>query len=167
MRKQPLSKEEFERIWKSGLNLGVIVDSIPSSTIDFYARETDAPIGTDTSGFGHPRGIASFGKFIHQYVKGAEGEFALAVYRFSTEPAKWFSQYIPDLKERGLIQVGNYADLALWNLDEVKDIAGYGKRAPTSGVVALFVNGTPLILDGEEVRQNNPPGKWLKGRFAR
>jgi len=166
-RKQPLSKEEFDRIWKSGLNLSVIVDSIPSSTIDFYAKENDAPIGTDEAGFGHPRGIASFGKFIHQYAKGSEREFALAVYRFSTAPAKWFSQYISDLKERGLIQVGNYADLALWNLDEIKDNASYGKLAPTSGVVALFVNGTPLILDGQEVRQNNPPGKWFKGRLAR
>lgn len=166
-RERPLSKEEFERAWDSGRNVGVLVDSIPPSTINFYAMETNAPIGTDTAGFGHPRGIASFGKFIHQYAKGSEREFALAVYRFSTAPAKWFSQYIPDLKDRGLILIGTYADLALWNFDEIKDNASYGQHEPTSGVVALFVNGAPLILDGQEVRQNNPPGKWLKGRLAR
>ena len=166
-RERPLSGEEFKRIWESGRNANIIVDSIPSSTIDFFANETIAPIGTDRAGFDHPRGIASFGKFLHEYANGSEPAFALAVYRFSTAPAEWFSQYIPDLSERGRIQVGSYADLVLWDIDEIKDNAGYGNPAKTSGVVALFVNGTPLILDGHEVNQENPPGRWLKGRFAK
>ena len=166
----PVDLELLEQVRRSGSDARVFVDSIPQATVDFFAVETDASLGSDTapmSSASHPRGSGSFARFIHMYVATGKVPLAAALHRFSTAACARFAPYIPSLARRGRIEVGYYADLVLWNPDEIRDNATNDHPvAASSGVVAALVNGTPLILDGRYVGSRRETGEWMKGRLA-
>lgn len=165
-----LSAARFEALRREPQRRLVIVDSIPQATVDYFATNTDCPIGTDSEAgptSTHPRGVGSFTKFINDYVDTGKVEFGQAIYRFSTLAARRFSPYIPALANRGSIEVGKVADLVLWDREKIKSRASVADPlAPSSGVVAVFVNGVPIILNGEPVAGKVSPGQHLKGAWA-
>ncbi|HEX5221418.1 MAG TPA: hypothetical protein VFZ59_17780 [Verrucomicrobiae bacterium] len=165
-----LSAERFEALRREPQKRLVIVDSIPQATVDYFATNTDCPIGSDSEASStstHPRGVGSFAKFINDYVDSGKVEFGQAIYRFSTLVAKRFSAHIPALADRGSIEVGKAADLVLWDREKIKSRASFADPlAPSSGVVAAFVNGVPVVLNGESVTGRASPGRHLKGVWA-
>jgi N-acyl-D-glutamate deacylase len=167
----PLSREQFTRLSQDPVDRNVNVDSIPQSTVDYFALNTYCPIGTDSPAdisTTHPRGAGSFTKFINDYVDSGKIPFPKAIYRFSTQVANDYAQYIPDLSHRGSVEIGKTADLVLWNLNDIKSRATYDNpHEPSVGVVAVFVNGIPVILNGHFETLKEPPGRHLKGVLAR
>jgi len=166
-----LTPERFEELRMARQERMVIVESIPRSTVDYFATNTSCPLGTDSEAkhdTTHPRGAGSFTKFFNDYVDTGKMDFAKALHRFSTATARMFAVHIPDLTNRGVIQVGYAADLVLWNRAEIKSRASFANPLePSMGVVAAFVNGVPQILDGEPVEVKVPSGRHLKGVWAR
>jgi len=156
---------------RSAEECNVVVESIPQETVDYFALNTDCPIGTDSevSSFTtHPRGVGSFTKFVNDYVDTGKISFGKAMYRFSTGTAIQFLPYIPGLAKRGAIKVGFYADLILWDRKKIKSEATYASPfVPSSGVIAAFVNGVPEILDGKILKMDTPPGWHLKGVWSK
>lgn len=165
-----LTPERFEELKRDPEDRMVIVASIPQATVDYFATNTTCPIGTDSEAnytTTHPRGAGSFTKFINDYVDTGQVEFGQAIRRFSTTVAQQFAPYIPDLAKRGEIKVGYAADLVLWDRNKIKSNADFtNPHKPSSGVVAVFVNGVPVILDGRPV-PDVAPGKHLKGAWAK
>jgi N-acyl-D-amino-acid deacylase len=167
--KTPLNEAHFAFLRARHAPVRVVVEGIPRATVDFVALETDASLGTDSTatGLNHPRGAGGFTKFIDDYVETGKVSFAAALHRFSTRAAARFAPYVPGLRERGRIAVGAVADLVLWDEQRIQSNATIERpRTPSSGVVAAFVNGTPLILDRAPVTPPANPGRWLKGRVA-
>ncbi len=166
----PLTEARLDEMREHNANVTVMVDSIPPTTVDYFALETDAPIGTDTSATKaneHPRGAGSFTKFIGDYVDSGKITFDQALYRLSTLAHRQFERFIPELKRRGAIAVGNYADLILWDRAKIKSTSTIlDPLSRSTGVVAAFVNGTPLILDGQPANQSAHPGRHLKGTWS-
>ena len=165
-----LTPERFEELRRMRHERMVIVESIPQVTVDYFATNTTCPIGTDSEAnytTTHPRGAGSFTKFINDYVDTGKIDFDKSMYRFSTLAAKQFAPYIPDLTNRGEIKVGYAADLVLWDRDKIKSNADFeNPRRASSGVVAAFVNGVPVILNGDIVKGVSP-GRHLKGNWAK
>jgi N-acyl-D-aspartate/D-glutamate deacylase len=168
---EPLTREKFEQLRKSGSKQMIAVESIPQRTLEFYVAKTDAFIGSDSDGSKentHPRATASFTRFIHDYVHTGKVSFDDTLFRFSTRACETFSPYIPELAERGTIEVGKVADLILWNLPAVKPKATIAQPLlPSEGVALAFVNGNLLLRDGKPVTAAPPAGKWLRGAAAK
>jgi N-acyl-D-aspartate/D-glutamate deacylase len=165
-----LTQVRFDELQRQAQDCNVIVDSIPQATVDYFATNTDCPIGTDSPAnpdTTHPRGAGSFAKFVNDYVDTGKISFGQAMYRFSTATAEKFSPYIPGLHKRGAIKVGYAADLVLWDRAKIKSRADFAHPLePSSGVVAAFVNGVPEILNGQVTNVNLSPGRHLKGAWA-
>jgi len=102
--------------------------------------------GATCSGKPHPRGFGSFPRFIGRYVRD-EGLITLteAIRRITTLPAETFV-----LPERGTIIEGAYADIVIFNYEQIIDKATF--RDPFSrprGIEYVFVNGTLGVDKGE------------------
>lgn len=166
----PVDRARLEELRATGRDSNVIVDSIPQETLDFFAVESDASIGSDTaptSGSSHPRGAGSFARFIRTYVATGRLPLATALHRFSTAACARFAPFIPSLARRGRIEVGYFADLVLWDPHAIRDNATADQPLePSSGVVAALVNGVPVIVDGRYVGARRGIGEWMKGRLA-
>ena len=152
----------------------VIVDGIPRATIDTLAHAPTAVFGSDSPGNTsaaanlHPRGAATFTRFLVDYVATHDVPLGAALYRFSAAPARAFASVVPELGRRGSIEVGKVADLVLLDLAAVVVHADLAHPlAPSDGVIAALVNGTPERLDGHPVSAPKPPGHHLKGVLAR
>ena len=108
-----------------------------------------APWGVLGADFPHPRAYGTMPRFFRLLTGREEGFAAIcsreeAVYRMTGLPAKVFG-----IKGRGVICEGNYADLAVWNEDEFRDIATYTEPHQFSrGVSAVFVNGALSYHNG-------------------
>lgn len=101
--------------------------------------------GSDGSA-GHPRKYGTFAKLIHQYV---EQDHVLtlvqAIHRSSGETAK-----LLQLRDRGTIAVGKFADVIVFNPREVQDRSTY--REPellATGMKFVLVNGVVAVDDGK------------------
>lgn len=99
----------------------------------------------------HPRGWGSFPRFLSRYATAANG-FTLqeAVAKITSLAAR-----NAGIRERGMIRPGYYADLVLFNPDQVIDNATFeAPNVPSSGIEQVWVNGT-LVLD-----QGDPTGQY-------
>jgi N-acyl-D-amino-acid deacylase len=93
----------------------------------------------------HPRNYGTFSRLIGHYSRD-EGVVPLhtAIYKISKLPAERIH-----LSERGRIEVGAYADIAVLDLDEVIDTATFDEpHQYAKGAHHIFVNGQAVLLNG-------------------
>ena len=121
---------------------------------DSSARSFD---GITASGIPHPRGFGSFPRVLGRYTR-EQGIFEIgeAVYKMTGLPAKTFR-----LNQRGVIAKEYFADVTVFNAEEVNDCAEFSDpfQRP-EGIYHVFVNGEPVILDREFT--GVLPGRVLK-----
>lgn len=104
-----------------------------------------APEGVFLKSSCHPRAYGNFARLLGHYVR-EEKLIPLeeAIYKLSGMPAGWLN-----LKKRGLLKVGNYADVVVFDPAAISDNATYEKPHQLAGGVAdVFVNGTQVLKDG-------------------
>jgi N-acyl-D-amino-acid deacylase len=138
-----------------------------SSLIGFAMDETDIEsimawpytvIGSDGGLAGdHPRGFGTYARFLGHYIR-ERNVMSLedGIRRITALPAEHVG-----FTERGLIQVGNYADLVLFDPETVKDQSTYeAPHVPSVGIEKVWVNGQLVFEDGEIT--GNRPGKPIR-----
>lgn len=127
----------------------------PNSMIctDSWSYPINAP---KTIGQPHPRSYGAFTEYLERYVINEEMlSWEEAIHKITYLPAEFFQ-----LKDRGLIKEGYYADLVLLDPKNLKANATYlAPRQLSSGVLDLWVNGVHLIQKGEINEQT--PGEVL------
>ena len=144
----------------------------PASGIYFMMDEDDlariiafpgAMIGSDGlphDVFPHPRLWGTFPRVLGRFVRD-EGLIGLedAVHRMTGKPAAVFG-----LPGRGALRGGAYADLALFDPDEIADTATFEDPIrPAAGVRAVFVNGREVWAEGAAAPSAGPaPGRLLR-----
>ncbi len=97
-------------------------------------------------GVPHPRSYGAFSRKIRRYVI-EEGVVTLsqAIRSMTSLPAEVFG-----MTDRGRIEPGLAADIAVFDLDRVQDLATYTEpHQLAEGMVHVFVNGGAAMRDGE------------------
>lgn len=106
----------------------------------------------------HPRAYGTFARVLGQYVR-EEKLFTLeeAVRKLTSLPASNLK-----IKDRGSLQVGYFADVAIFNPATVQDHATFEKpKQYATGMLHVLVNGVPVLLNGEHTGAT--PGRVVYG----
>ena len=105
----------------------------------------------------HPRGYGSFSRVLGKYVR-EEKTLTLeeAIKKMTSMPAKKIG-----LKDRGILKEGYWADITIFNKDEIKDKATFkNPHQYAEGIYYVIVNGEFAVNKGEITGKK--PGKILK-----
>jgi N-acyl-D-amino-acid deacylase len=155
----------------------VVEDDSRVETIYFFMSEADVrrnaalswvslgsdaecvcPEGVFMKTLPHPRAYGTFARFLGKYVREEKvAPLGDAIRRLTSLPAGNLK-----LKRRGMLKTGYYADIVVFNPSKIGDHATF--ESPTqysTGVIHLFVNGIPVLNDGEHTGAK--PGRVLRG----
>ena len=112
----------------------------------------------------HPRAYGSFARLLGRYVRDEKViSLESAIHKLTGLPAKNLG-----LRRRGLLQRGYFADVVLFDPDQVKDHATFATpHQYATGVRDVFVNGVAVLRQGEHTgaksgRVVRGPGYWRK-----
>ena len=117
-----------------------------------------APEGVFLKSNPHPRAYGNFARLLGKYVR-EEGVIRLeeAIRRLTSFPAKSMQ-----IRKRGLLEKGYYADVVIFDPDFVIDRATYEQpHQYATGVKHVFVNGVHVIDDGDHTGAT--PGRVVRG----
>lgn len=112
---------------------------------DYTMTCSDGGLVAIGEGKPHPRFYGTFPRKIARYVRdlGVVG-LADAIRSMTSLPAMVF-----DIPDRGLLRAGAWADVVVFDLENLRDRADYGDPHHLSeGVVHVLVNGRLAIRDG-------------------
>ena len=119
---------------------------------------SDGPVGIFGEGTPHPRQYGSFARVLGYYVR-ERGILKLeqAVRKMSSQSAKRLG-----IHDRGLIAEGYYADIAVFDPNQIIDKAGFENPHQYSvGMKFVIVNGITVVEEGKH--NGNRPGKVIYG----
>ena len=106
----------------------------------------------------HPRSYGNFARFLGRYVRDEHvATLTDAIRRLSALPAHNLK-----LRNRGELNVGDYADIVVFDPATIADHATYDKPHQfATGVRDVFVNGVQVIKNGEHTGAK--PGQVVRG----
>ncbi len=117
-----------------------------------------APEGVFLKSSTHPRAYGNFASFLGHYVRDEKlVSMEDAIRKMSGLAASQLH-----IKKRGTLQVGNYADVIVFDPAKVNSLATYEKpHQLATGMIDVFVNGTQVLKDGEH--NGAKPGRAVFG----
>lgn len=129
-----MKEENLEKIYSHHL-------SMPGSDGSVYCPE-----GELGQSLPHPRSYGTFARFFEQFVREKKIiDLKTAIYKCTGLPASRIK-----LKERGLLIPGYAADITIFNIDKIADVATYAKpHTYPTGIQHVLVNGAWTIKDGK------------------
>ena len=138
---KPFEEVLLEDIGPTGMSAAYFVmdDSLQSE----FIINPDIMICSDGSPtMHHPRGHGSFAKIIEEYVINRKSiPLELAIYKMTGLPAKTLG-----IKDRGVIAVGNKADILIFNPEEIRARATYLEpRLLAEGFEWIILNGEVAV----------------------
>jgi N-acyl-D-amino-acid deacylase len=106
----------------------------------------------------HPRAYGSFARLLGKYVRDEKlMSLEEAIKRMTSLPASHLK-----IKKRGVLVVGNYADVVVFDPTKIQDHATFeDPHQYATGVVHVFVNGEQVLKEGEHTRKM--PGRLVAG----
>ena len=122
-------------------------------------EEAPAPEGVFLKSNNHPRAYGNFARVLAKYVR-EEDVLTLeqAIRKLAALPAQTLF-----LSERGMLKVGNFADVVVFDPRTVQDHATYEKPAQlATGVEEVWINGVRALRAGEATAA--PSGRIVRGR---
>jgi N-acyl-D-amino-acid deacylase len=158
----------FDFLIRDEAGTSVAVFGMSGSDVALVLQQPWVSIGTDDSATSpegvlgrdhpHPRAYGTFPRILAKYVR-EEGKLSLpdAIRKFTALPAQR-----EHLAERGVIKVGMWADLVVFDPGAIRDVATYEdpNRFP-EGMSFVLVNGVPVLEQGRMTGAR--PGKVLRG----
>ncbi len=127
-----------------------------------FLSHPNGAINTDAiltgAGVPHPAAFGSFPRILGQYVREQRIiSLEQAIRKMTSLTAQRFK-----IHDRGLIKQGMWADITIFNENEVYDNATYKMpdKSP-SGIEYVFINGQ-LVLEGKQLQKNLKAGKVLR-----
>ena len=103
----------------------------------------------------HPRNCGTYPQYFETIRENNILSIEDAVYKATRLPAETLG-----IKDRGVLLPGKAADITVFNFNNIKDNSTYlSSVAKPTGIDHVFVNGKPVILDGEKKGLDN--GKVL------
>jgi N-acyl-D-aspartate/D-glutamate deacylase len=163
-----LNEETFKVHRKKGAT--VITFSMREQDIDMAMAAPDVIVASDgwiTNGKGHPRASGSYSHVLATYVRERKVlTLKDAIRKMSTLPAQRLEKFVPEMKRRGRINVGAFADITVFNPNTVQDKSTYQNAAQYSeGIPYVLVNGT-LVVDGGKIVEGVFPGQPVMSKVT-
>ena len=120
-----------------------IADPLPMFASDGGRDVADQPT--------HPRASGTFARVLGHYVREQQLlTLTDALRRMTIEPARRLEARVPEMRERGRLRAGAYADITIFDPATVIDRSTYTNAAAYSaGIRHVIVNGTPVVRAGE------------------
>jgi dihydroorotase len=99
----------------------------------------------------HPRASGTFARILGHYVRDQKVlTLQDALRRMTIEPARRLEARVPEMRDRGRLRAGAFADITIFDPAKVADRSSYGNAAVYSeGIVHVIVNGIPIVRDGQ------------------
>ncbi|MDO8281217.1 MAG: D-aminoacylase [Thermodesulfovibrionia bacterium] len=157
----------FDLLIDDELRTGAIFFSMNEDNLREILKRPYAMIGSDSSARSfdgitsnekpHPRAFGSFPRILGKYVR-EYGVLKLneAIYKMTGLPARTFN-----IKNRGIIKEGCFADITVFDPKKVNDTAEYNKPfVRPKGIHHVFVNGTPVLFEGQAT--GKMPGRIIR-----
>jgi dihydroorotase-like cyclic amidohydrolase len=156
-----LNEETFKKYRKQGAT--VITFTMREQDIDMAMAAPDVIVASDgwmTNGKGHPRAAGTYARVLAHYVRERKVlSLKDALRKMSYLPAARLETIVPEMRRRGRINVGAFADLAIFDPNRVQDKATYKNPAQYSeGITHVLVNGT-LVVEHEKLVEGVFPGQ--------
>jgi N-acyl-D-amino-acid deacylase len=119
--------------------------------------ESLAPEGVFLKSNPHPRAYGNVARLLGKYVREEQViSLTEAIRRLTALPAENLG-----LKDRGRLQAGYFADIAVFDPATIIDHATYAEPHQfATGMLAVVVNGVPVLLDGEHT--GTTPGRFIR-----
>jgi N-acyl-D-amino-acid deacylase len=152
------------------VDLLLATETATNAVVPHLARRTDADIealmrdrrmtaGSDgifVGGKPHPRGTGCFARYLGHHVRAGAWPLEEAVMKCSSGVARAHG-----LKDRGGLAAGMAADVIVFDPAAVRDRSTFADgRLLAEGMRDVFVNGEPVLLDGERTLAR--PGRGLR-----
>jgi N-acyl-D-aspartate/D-glutamate deacylase len=98
----------------------------------------------------HPRASGTFARVLGRYVRDARLlTLPDAIRRMTLEPARRLEARVPEMRDRGRLRAGAYADITVFDPARVIDRSSYTEPAVASdGIVHVIVNGATVVRAG-------------------
>ncbi len=119
--------------------------------------ESRIPEGVFLKSSTHPRAYGNFTRLLAKYVRDEQAlSLEQAIRKLTHLPATNLR-----LEKRGLLKVGYYADLAIFDPDKIQDHATFeDPQQLSTGMIHVFVNGKQVLKDSEHT--GALPGKFVR-----
>lgn len=147
-------------------DIGTLYFLMSEDNVRLQLKQPWMKIGTDATGpdpdstkaLVHPRSYATYPKILGQYVRD-ERVITLE------DAVRKMSGAVADrllIHDRGLLRVGMFADVVVFNAATIKDHSTYERPHQLStGIQYVFVNGVEVIADGHHTGAR--PGRVVRG----
>lgn len=125
-------------------------------------KDINIAIGSDGCDFSydldfspHPRSFGTFPRFLQTVRENELMPIEDAIYKITGLPAKILKD-----EKIGQLEVGKVADITVFDYDTIEDLSTFATPATKpKGIVHVFVNGVPTIVDG--IHTKNRAGKVI------
>ncbi len=135
----------------------IIGKSMLDVDINHFIKWEHSNICSDGIGGGHPRGYGTFTRVLGKYVRD---EHLMSLEEAIYKMTKLSADHV-GIKNRGIVSVGNYADLVLFNPNTVKDNATFEQsKALSTGIEMVWLNGQVIYKNQKST--GTYPGVLLK-----
>jgi len=150
-------------------NAGMVYFAMSDENVRKKLRQPWIKIGSDAgardpataTGMTHPRTYGTYPRILGLYVR-EEGVIGLE------EAVRKMTSAVTDrvgLEKRGLLREGYHADLVIFDPETIGEMTTYtDPHRLSEGIEHVFVNGVPVMLDGELTDAR--PGRFLRGPGA-
>jgi N-acyl-D-amino-acid deacylase len=158
----------FDFLLQDDAATGVAVFGMSEPDVVLALQQSWVSVDNDSSGVSpegilgrehsHPRAYGTFPRILRKYVR-EEHKLTLedAIRKFSALPSQRLR-----LEGRGLLRVGMWADITIFDPATIRDLATFDNPNQLSqGVEYVLVNGVPVIDDGKMTGAR--PGKVIRG----
>lgn len=121
--------------------------------------DAPAPAGVFLQSSRHPRTYGNFARLLAQYVRDEKAlSLQQAVRKLAALPAATLS-----LRDRGMLKVGYFADILVFDPQTIQDHATYEKpQQLATGIDQVWVNGIRALRDGSATGAHS--GRAVRGR---
>ncbi len=117
-----------------------------------------SPAGVFLKSNPHPRAYGNFARVLGKYCR----EEKLITLQDAVRKLSKLAADKLNIKKRGELQGGNYADIVIFDPAKIADNATFEKPQQfATGMVDVFVNGTQVLKDGNHTGAK--PGRFVKG----
>jgi N-acyl-D-amino-acid deacylase len=155
--------DSFDKVWGT---VGItsrwdtefsLLHPLSSIAIDSTNNSLEGPLSLKSVGEDTTRAFGQFPYFFHEWVARRHAlSLEEAVRKCTGLPAQRMQ-----LMDRGLLRVGMWADVLVWDLEKIKDNSTWEKpRRYPSGISKVFVNGVLTVHENEHTSALN--GKVLR-----